>query len=191
VFVESPALATPTVIVIKCQNVPSGQFLFIRGNAAGLNWENGVKLAQMDWETFVFQANVPFSGELEFKVLLNDEGSKWEEGVNHKITQGKKVEIVPAFNPLTLPALKKTVIELDYSVPEGKTLSLSGTGPLGNWDRKVPLILDGSNPGHWFISFDGEFPPFEYTVFLDDQREEGSNRSIKCERKAQIKSPQF
>lgn len=180
-----------TVVVIKCKDVPSDQELYLRGSGAGLSWSSGVKLKRLDWETFEFRTKTPFSGELEYKCVLNDDGNKWEEGANHKIAQGKKVEGVPSFNVSVLPPLKKTVVEVNCAVPPGKTLYLSGSGPLGNWDRKVPMTCLSSDSSKWFISFDGEFPAFEYKLRLDDNWEQGANRKAECGKKAEIKAFQF
>lgn len=180
-----------TVITVKCKDLPSDQNLFIRGSCAGLNWNQGVKLTPIDWETFQFKTNVAFTGELEYKFLINDDDLKWETGVNRKVSQGKAVECAHSFHVSLLPPVKKTVVQLEFSVSQGKTLFLCGTGPLGNWDRKVPMKLAGNNNDSWFFSFDGEFPTFEYKLLLDDQWEEGANRVARCGSKTEMKVPRF
>ena len=190
---QIPAMAT--VITIKCKDLPSNQKLFIRGNNAGLNWNQGVELTARDWETFEFRTPVPFAGELQYKLLLNDDNKKWEVGIpgnNYKITQGKTVERVHSFDKALLPPLKKTVLTLDFPVPQGQTLCLSGTGPLGNWDKQVPMRPAGD--GSWFMSFDGEFPDFEYKIRLNgrwEQIERNGNRTAKCGKGSALKAPRF
>jgi endonuclease/exonuclease/phosphatase family metal-dependent hydrolase len=181
--------AAETVITVKCKDVPNDQELFIRGSGAGLSWTQGIPLKRIDWQTWEFRTANPIQGELEYKFLVGDDNSKWEEGTNHKITQGKKEEVLAAFNSSCLPPLQKTVIEVNFPVPTGKTLALSGNGPLGNWDRKVPLKYLGNNK--WFLSFDGRLPSFEYKFRLDDNWENGNNHQLECGKVEQIPSLQF
>jgi endonuclease/exonuclease/phosphatase family metal-dependent hydrolase len=187
--VISPYRPAETVIRVQCKDVPSDQDLFIRGNSAGLSWTKGTQLKRIDWQTWEFRTSNAIQGELEYKLLVNDDNSKWEEGTNHKIAQGKKDEVQVAFNSSTLPPLQKTIIEVNFPVPSGRTLALSGNGPLGNWDRKVPLKNLGNNK--WFLTFDGQFPGFEYKFRLDDSWEQGNNHQLECNKKEQISSIQF
>lgn len=183
------AMRPETVITVKCPNLPGNQTLSIRGNGAGLNWNNCVKLTQIDWETFEFKTNVPFTGELEYKFLID--GAKWERGANHKITEGKRAECIHSFEQQVLPPVQKTVIEVSCFVPSGKTLSLSGTGPLGNWDQLIPMRRIGHSD-RWYLSLEGEFPSFQYKLRLSSgEWEQGSDRSATCGKKGEIKSPHF
>jgi endonuclease/exonuclease/phosphatase family metal-dependent hydrolase len=82
-----------------------------------------------------------------------------------------------------------TIISTTFVVPPGKTLAVSGTGPLGNWDRKVPLKSLGNN--QWALTLDGQFPAFEYKFRLDDSWELAKNRPLQCGKKDDVSSIQF
>jgi hypothetical protein len=173
--------STETVITVRCKDLPLGKELFIRGSGGGLNWNQGVKLTRIDWERFEFRTSAPFSGELEYKLLIGDDIKKWEGGNNHKITQGKIVVREHTFGKEVLPPKIKTTLTVDVFLP-GKTLSLCGTGPLGNWDVMIPMESVRNDHNRWYITFDGRFPDFEYKLCLDGQVEEGggSKRVAKC-----------
>ncbi len=188
--VIEPFKPSETVILIKCKDIPIDQDLFIRGSGEELNWSHGVKLVRIDAETFGFKIKARFSGELEYKLLLNDDSSRWEEGPNRKISVGKRIECTPSFPVSMLPPLKRTVIEVNFAMPPGKTLSISGTGPLGNWDRKVELKPKGKSTTQW-LSLDGEIPAFEYKFRIDDVWETGPNRQAESGKKAEVRSPIF
>jgi hypothetical protein len=177
-----------TVITIKCKDVPDGQKIFIRGNGPGLNWEKGIPLVRIDWETWELRI-AKADAEFEYKFVLNDENSKWEEGDNHKIVPGKKEVIQPGFSSSILPSLQKTIIEVDCKVPQGKMFYLLGNGPLGNWDKKVQLNPLGDD--RWYLSFDGQFPNFEYKFQLGDAWEQGENHIAECGEKYHLSSPRF
>lgn len=68
--------------------------LFIRGNGAGLNWDQGVMLKNVGADEWVWEANVPFK-ECEFKVLINDQ--QYESGDNHHLHDGIVVQYTPKF----------------------------------------------------------------------------------------------
>lgn len=177
-----------TVITVKCQDVPSGQNIYIRGNGPGLNWEKGIPLIQIDWETWELQiANA--EAEFEYKLVLNDESTRWEQGGNHKIAPGKKEVVQHGFSPSILPPLKKTIIEVEYPVPQGKSLYLSGNGPLGNWDKKIQMTRLGDH--RWYLSFDGQFPAFEYKVRLGDAWECGGNHTAESDKRYRLSSLVF
>ncbi len=176
-----------TVIHVTCPNVPSDQELSIRGSGAGLNWTQDTPLKRIDWQTWEFRTAQPIHGEFEFKFLVK---GKYENGPNHKITQGKNVGVTADFNTILSP-IQKTIIEANFTPPTGKMLSVTGNGPLGNWDRKVPLKYLGNNK--WFLSFDGQFPAFEFKFRLDDnwEVELQNNRRLECGKKDQISKIKF
>ncbi len=181
--------ASDTVIIVKCPYLPSNASLFIRGNMPGLEWTRGVKLERLDWETFTYKTSIPFSGELDYKLLINDDQRKYEEGPNHKITSGKTVERAHTFNKAYLPPLQKTILSIHFPVQRRETLHLSGTGPLGYWNQKVPMHTDDN--GNWFISFDGQFPPFEYKLRLGDRWEQGADHWAECGKSQMLNAPVF
>lgn len=84
--------AAPIVIEAKI-DVGFGNNLFVRGQGAGLSWERGVQLENVDSKTW--RLAVPASDKLQFKLLLND--SVWAKGEDMVAAPGKKVEVVPAF----------------------------------------------------------------------------------------------
>lgn len=179
------AIEPETRVILTCENVPSGQDLYIRGDQAGLSWSCGVKLERRDWKTFVFRTKRPFTKEMEFKLLLNDDHTRWEEGPNHKVSCQEKLSLTPNFASIQ----QKTVIEITFPTTAGKNLYISGNGPLGNWDQKIPLI-SADNHKH-FLDLDGSFPDFEYKIRLDEAWESGENRKSRCGEKQVISSLSF
>lgn len=84
--------AAPIVIEAKI-DVGFGNNLFVRGQGAGLSWERGVQLENVDQKTW--RLAVPATDKLQFKLLLND--SVWAQGEDVVATPGKKIEVTPAF----------------------------------------------------------------------------------------------
>lgn len=84
--------AAPTVIEAKI-DVGFGNNLFVRGQGAGLSWDRGVQLENVDQKTW--RLAVPATDKLQFKLLLND--SIWAQGEDVVAAPGKKVEVTPAF----------------------------------------------------------------------------------------------
>jgi mRNA deadenylase 3'-5' endonuclease subunit Ccr4 len=186
---KQPVLPPETVITIKCKEVPSGVRLFIRGSDAGLGWgsKDGVELTRLDQETYEFKPKVPFSGKLEFKLLLNNDETMWEGGVNHTVEPGKRVEIHPTF-----AALNKTVIEVNFPLPAGQTLYVSGSGSfLGDWSKQVPMTTTDNRT--WRLIVEGEFTAVEYKLRSDDGRWEiGPNRKADHGKKNEVATaPEF
>ena len=72
-----------------------GNTIYIRGNELPLNWDNGQRCENVNSDTWQFVMERPNSGNIEFKVLLND--STWESGNNHVVRVGSTVEIWPTF----------------------------------------------------------------------------------------------
>ncbi len=96
VVAKSPVKAAPakTPIVIEAKiDVGFGNNLFVRGQGAGLSWERGVQLENVDEKTW--RLAVPATDKLQFKLLLND--SVWAQGEDVVAAPGKKVEVTPAF----------------------------------------------------------------------------------------------
>jgi hypothetical protein len=84
--------AAPIVIEAKI-DVGFGNHLFVRGQGAGLSWERGVQLENVDSKTW--RIAVPASDKLQFKLLIND--SIWAQGEDVVAITGKKIEVTPAF----------------------------------------------------------------------------------------------
>lgn len=84
--------AAPITIEAKI-DVGFGNNLYVRGQGAGLSWDQGTPLECVDSQTW--RLTVPAKDKLQFKVLLND--SVWAKGEDLVAAPGKKVEVVPAF----------------------------------------------------------------------------------------------
>jgi hypothetical protein len=84
--------AAPIVIEAKI-DVGFGNNLFVRGQGAGLSWERGVQLENVDQKTW--RLAVPATDKLQFKLLLND--IVWAQGEDVVAAPGKKVQVTPAF----------------------------------------------------------------------------------------------
>jgi hypothetical protein len=182
-----------TVIVVRCKDLPLGRELFIRGKGAGLSWNRGVKLTRIDWERFEFRTSTPFSGELEYKLLISDDTKKWEAGANHRgVKQGKTVECTHTFGKDVLPTRTMTILTVDFEVPPGKILCMAGTGPLGSWDFMYPMESIRNDNKRWYIVFDEQkFPDFHYKLCLDGNVEQGGMRTGKWGSRTAMKTPRF
>lgn len=92
----TPAISSSnsaTQIVVKF-NSGFGNSLFIRGDGAGLSWEKGIQLKNIDADTWVWESDRPFT-QINFKIVLNDE--RFELGENHSIKFGSTANIHPNF----------------------------------------------------------------------------------------------
>ena len=87
-----PTRALPTTIEAHI-DIGFGNQLFVRGEGAGLSWEHGVALKNVDATTWQWSAQA--SDKLTFKLLLND--SIWAQGADITAAPGQKVEITPSF----------------------------------------------------------------------------------------------
>ncbi len=83
-----------TVVVAK-YDVGYGNNLFIRGDSAGLSWDAGVLMKNVENDVWVWTTNEAIDGAVEFKFLLNDEG--WCLGENMSAPAGETTTITPAF----------------------------------------------------------------------------------------------
>ena len=89
---QAATAAAPIVIEAKI-DVGYGNNLFVRGQGAGLSWERGVQLKNVDQKTWSIA--IPASDKLQFKLLLND--MVWAQGEDLVATPGKAVKVVPTF----------------------------------------------------------------------------------------------
>lgn len=91
---KTPVVTTAAPITIEAKiDVGFGNNLFVRGQGAGLSWERGLPLENVDSQTW--RLTVPAKDKLQFKLLLND--SVWAQGEDVVAAPGKKVEVIPAF----------------------------------------------------------------------------------------------
>ena len=84
---------TKTTIVANV-DIGFGNTLFLRGDAPGLSWSEGVPMDCQNGDSWsIVIAGV--SEAFEFKVLIND--SFWSSGYNHSATPGSTITIQPQF----------------------------------------------------------------------------------------------
>jgi hypothetical protein len=81
-----------TTIDVKL-DVGFGNAVFLRGQGAGLTWEQGQPLICVDAQTWRWtgEAKEPIT----FKPLINDK--IWSAGDDLRIAPGQKIEIAPEF----------------------------------------------------------------------------------------------
>ena len=87
-----PARVVPTTIEAHV-DVGFGNQLFVRGQGAGLSWERGVPLKNVDSQTWQWTAVA--TDKLTFKLLLND--AVWAQGADVTASPGQKMEVKPSF----------------------------------------------------------------------------------------------
>lgn len=91
---KAPTVTAAAPITIEARiDVGFGNNLFVRGQGAGLSWERGLPLENVDSKTW--RLTVPAKDKVQFKLLIND--SVWAQGEDLVATPGKKVEVTPAF----------------------------------------------------------------------------------------------
>lgn len=83
-----------TKVIIR-YDVGFGNTLYIRGNCTPLNWHFGQKCENVDASTWQFVMERPVSGDIGFKILIND--SIWELGNDHIVQAGNTITISPVF----------------------------------------------------------------------------------------------
>lgn len=85
--------APVTTIIAKC-DAGFGNVLTLRGSGGGLNWDTGVEMDNVDASEWVWKST-KVTGELEFKVLLNDQ--VWSTGQNGVVFAGSTIVFEPGF----------------------------------------------------------------------------------------------
>jgi hypothetical protein len=91
---EKRAGSVVTVVVAK-YDAGYGNNLYIRGDSAGLSWETGVLMKNVENDVWVWTTNEAIEGAVEFKFLINDEG--WCVGENMSAPAGETTTLSPAF----------------------------------------------------------------------------------------------
>lgn len=94
--VAAKTAAVPTKIptTIEAQvDIGFGNSLFVRGQGAGLSWDQGIPLTNVDSKTW--RLTVPAADKLQFKLLIND--SLWAQGEDVVVAPGKSVQLTPTF----------------------------------------------------------------------------------------------
>jgi hypothetical protein len=83
-----------TSITVK-YDVGFNNQLYIRGQGANLNWNQGQPLKNIKADEWIWETETPFSN-CEFKVLINDH--QYETGYNHTIQSGSSISYTPTFS---------------------------------------------------------------------------------------------
>ncbi|KAF0094046.1 MAG: hypothetical protein E1N59_2304 [Puniceicoccaceae bacterium 5H] len=92
----SPAPRSSSVTTVICKvDVGYGNQLYIRGEGNGLNWDQGVLMENTAPDEWRWSSN-QVEGELQFKVLLNDD--VWHQGDNHVVLAGATISFEPSFD---------------------------------------------------------------------------------------------
>ena len=84
----------PTTHLKIIYNVGYPNNLFIRGQGAGLSWEKGIALKNINENEWIWETNEIFP-VCHFKLLIND--VHFENGDNHEIRCGSTMEYAPTF----------------------------------------------------------------------------------------------
>jgi hypothetical protein len=82
-----------TVTIEAKIDVGFGNSLYLRGEGAGLDWNRGIPLANVDGATWKWSCEA--AEALKFKLLLND--AVWSQGEDLVARPGQKVEVAPNF----------------------------------------------------------------------------------------------
>ncbi|MCB1776474.1 MAG: hypothetical protein KDI50_03455 [Candidatus Competibacteraceae bacterium] len=88
--------AVVTVIVAK-YDAGFGNDLYVRGEGAGLSWESGVLMKNVENDVWVWTTNEMTEGVISFKFLLNDNTDNWSAGDNLSASSGETTTITPSF----------------------------------------------------------------------------------------------
>lgn len=79
--------------VLARVDVGFGNALYVRGEGAGLSWEQGQPLACVDGKTWKWTTSA--TGPVTFKLLVND--CTWAQGPDLRALPGETLEVTPAF----------------------------------------------------------------------------------------------
>ncbi len=140
-------------IKVKC-HVPYPHTLSIRGDSAGLDWEQGKLLGKLDEETYVYHM-VGFPENMEYKILLDD--IKWETCANHTLTEQSQ-EITPT---LEIPNVYVVV----DSKTESEKLSIRGAALGMSWRIGQELMeINGTK----VFESRKDLGDFEFKILLSD-----------------------
>jgi 3D (Asp-Asp-Asp) domain-containing protein len=85
-----------TVIVAK-YDVGFGNNLYIRGEGAGLAWDVGALMKNVENDVWVWTTNEMTEGVISFKFLINDNTDHWSTGDNLSASAGETTTLSPVF----------------------------------------------------------------------------------------------
>ena len=95
---KSPAsgkASGPVTIIVAKYDIGLGNSLYIRGEGAGLSWDQGVLMKNNDSDVWVWTTNQIAEGLIAFKFLINDE--IWSTGDNMTASAGETTTLTPYF----------------------------------------------------------------------------------------------
>jgi len=90
---KASAVKTAVTTIEAKVDVGFGNRLFVRGQGAGLSWNQGAPLTCVDAKTWRWTGTA--EEKLTFKLLIND--AVWAKGEDVVVAPGKRAEIAPAF----------------------------------------------------------------------------------------------
>lgn len=92
--ITPPQPVVTTTIVAHCDLAAADQ-LFIRGEGAGLTWDQGVSMEQVAPGQWVWKTTATLTGTVVFKCLVND--NAWSVGDNLSAPAGESSTFSPQF----------------------------------------------------------------------------------------------
>lgn len=167
-----PPAFQPTIHIYA--QIPPGTNLSIRGNGAGLSWNKGQPLVEIEDNHWIYPVSKNFE-TIEYKTLIDDK--IWEpiKG-NHTLKAGNNatVEAVDFKLPSTPPLGKCTRLSIRCDAGKGNAFKIYGTGPGMSWQKGVDLKKVGDDLWVWETS--SYFNNFEYKIATNSNRwETGPN----------------
>ena len=87
----------PVTIIVAKHDAGYGNNLYIRGEGAGLSWETGALMKNVENDVWVWTTNETAKGAISFKFLLNDSTEHWSIGDNLSASTGETTTVIPYF----------------------------------------------------------------------------------------------
>lgn len=81
-------------VVVAKYDVGYGNHLYIRGEGAGLSWDTGILMKNVENDVWVWTTNEAAGDAVAFKFLINDE--IWSEG-DHRRACRETTTLYPSF----------------------------------------------------------------------------------------------
>ena len=89
--------SAPVTIIVAKYDAGYGNDLYIRGEGAGLSWETGALMKNVENDVWVWTTNETAKGAISFKFLLNDSTDHWSLGDNLSASTGETTTTTPYF----------------------------------------------------------------------------------------------
>ena len=93
----SAKASVPVTIIVAKYDAGYGNDLYIRGEGAGLSWETGALMKNVENDVWVWTTNETAKGAISFKFLLNDNTEHWSTGDNLSASTGETTTVIPYF----------------------------------------------------------------------------------------------